>query len=129
MKIKTWSLLAALLFVAGLTVQAQTNIITASGAMKTTGTIPGWGSYVGYANYTKPNPAWGWVTNAHVMSASTTTTDTFTAYTGKFGDAGLGIKSVTFTNVSPKYRFTVYFRQVYPTNAATYPLQTVGLLP
>ena len=128
---KTITLIIALI-AAALTGYSQTNVITPTGVSRTGGTQPGCvGTYVGYAQYTKPFPTWGWQTNKAPLTATAQRTNDVVVYNGQNADAGCGVGSVTIPSpaYSQKYRFLVYFKGNIPTNSASCPLTLKGFNP
>jgi hypothetical protein len=81
------------------------------------------GQYVGYVNFKKALPAWGWVptssTNAHTATDGART-DTKVEMSGSSGTdrpCGTNVQTapVLTGNLNPKYRFTIYFPNNPPT--------------
>jgi len=92
------------------------------------------GRYSGYVNFTKTSSqGWGWApsTNTTIHIATDyNRSDTKVVYSGQYGDGGCGATSVTLGyQMSPVYRFSIYFptNTVVPTNA--YPITLDGFDP
>jgi hypothetical protein len=90
-------------------------------------------TYVGYAIYVKPAPAWGWKidtsTGTHTASIAT---NAIVEYVTNFGKHGCGTGSVNVTGVgaTEKVRFAVYWPSTLGTPpTGSYPLTLDGFLP
>ncbi len=90
------------------------------------------GRYSGYVNFIKTNADWGWTPTAGVAHTATDNNraDTKVVYVGQYGDSGCATNSVTIGyQMSPVYRFGIYFptNVAVPTNA--YPITLSGFDP
>lgn len=92
------------------------------------------GDRVGYAEFVKPVPAWGWTPDTNNYSTFTMTdvlrNDTRIGYVSVIGQSGCGTSPQTITNLfmgAQPFRFAVYFGSNMPTNP--YPLLLTGFNP
>ncbi len=86
--------------------------------------------YVGYVNYKKPDPAWGWKPSAATTHSATDgggRINTKIQICGAYGDAVCAVQTISTNRVvSPEYRFGIYFPRNLPTT--NYPVVIDGFL-
>ncbi len=99
-----------------------------------TGAAPCPSGYVGYVNYKKPLPDWGWVpipgVATYIAADATQRADTKIEMSGSSGDhpCSQTPDSATGPLKSAKYRFTVYFPNNVP-STNQYPINLTGFNP
>ena len=123
---------------------ASLQVFTTSGTLMTlfggpvmssgTGSTPCPSGYVGYVNYKKSLPDWGWVPTqgvaTYIAADGTTRSDTKLEMSGSSGDHPCNQTPDTVAGPlrSAKYRFTIYFPNNVP-STNQYPIKLTGFNP
>ena len=103
-------------------------IIHSAQIFKIPGTLPGHGTYVGYAIYNILPTQWGWQPDPNATAWSATSDpQSYIQYFGFYGDNNAALTTVSLPSaLSPQYEFAVYFIHKIP--VAPFPIDIEGFL-